>query len=251
MFSSKSIFILAFFVLFPATAFPDTILIKSDIWCPYNCAPDAELPGYIIEISKIIFERAGHRLLYETAPWSRSLRLVQEGNITAIVGVTKNEAPGLVFPEQEFGISVIQFFKRKGFVWKFAGTASLKKVRVGIMGDYEYGAELDAYFEKNADTPNVQIIRAKEPLVINIRKLLRERIDVIPEDKSVFTETARSMGVLDKIENAGIDPIRSKKDLEDSKLYIAFSPENPQSKGYAKLITDGLKADAIIGRVES
>ena len=199
------------------------------------------MPGHIIEISKIIFKRAGHKLIYETAPWSRSLRLVQEGNITAIVGVTKNEAPGLVFPEQEFGISVIQFFKRKGFVWKFAGTASLKKVRVGIMADYEYGTELDAYFEKNANTTNVQIIRAKEPLVINIRKLLRERIDVIPEDKSVFMETARSMGVLGKIENAGIDPIRSKEEFEESRLYIAFSPKNPRSKSYAKLITDGLK----------
>jgi len=59
-------------------------------------------------------------------------------------------------------------------------------VKVGIMADYEYGAGLDAYFEKNGSTNKVQIIRAEEPLVLNVRKLLKGRIDVISEDKSVF-----------------------------------------------------------------
>ena len=249
MLSSKHFIILAVFILFPATAFPDTILLTSDIWCPYNCASDAENPGYAIEIARIIFEKAGHTLQYEVVPWSRSLKLVKEGNSTAVVGVTRNEAPDLVFPEQEFGISVIHFFKRKGFAWKFSGTESLKSVRVGIMADYEYGAGLDAYFEKNANTTKVQIIRAREPLVLNIRKLLGERIDVIPEDKSVFMETARSMGVLDKIENAGIDPIRSRKDLEESKLYMAFSPKDPKSKDYARLLTDGIAQMRLSGEL--
>jgi len=81
------------------------------------------------------------------------------------------------------------------------------------MDDYEYGSELDEYFEKNKDTKMVQIIKAKEPLVLNIRKLLRKRIGVIPEDKAVFISTANSMGVWDKIEDAGIDPINSKEEF--------------------------------------
>jgi len=238
-----------FFILLPATALPDTILLKSDTWCPYNCALDAELPGYTIEIAKRIFEKAGHKLKYEIVPWSRALKLVEEGDITAIVGVTKNEAPELIFPEQEFGISVINFFKRKGFAWTFEGTESLKTVRVGIMDDYEYGSELDEYFEKNKNTKKVQIIKAQEPLVLNIRKLLKERIDLIPEDKAVFIDTANSMGVLDKIEDAGIDPISSKEGLDESKLYIAFSPKNPKSKEYAKLITDGIEQMRLSGEL--
>ena len=151
MLSPRSLIILAVFILFPATAFPDTILLKSDTWCPYNCALDAKLPGYTIEIARKIFEKAGHKLEYEITPWSRALKLVKEDDITAVVGVTRNEAPELIFPEQEFGISDIFFFKRKGFDWVFSGTASLKSVRVGIMGDYEYGAELDEYFRKNTE----------------------------------------------------------------------------------------------------
>ncbi len=166
------------------------------------------------------------------------------------MGVTKNEAPELIFPAQELGISVIHFFKRKGYPWKFAGTASLEKVRVGIMGDYEYGAGLDAYFQRNAHTPKVQIIRTEEPLVINIRKLLKGRIDVIPEDKSVFLETAKSIGVLEKIQEAGIDPITSKKDLDESKWYMAFSPENPKSKEYANLITAGIAQLRLSGELK-
>ena len=249
MLSPRYFVILAVFILLPATAFPDTILLKSDTWCPYNCALDAKLPGYTIEIAKRIFEKAGHKLKYEIAPWSRALKLVKEDDITAIVGVTKNEAPELIFPEQEFGISDIHFFKRKGFDWIFAGTESLKNVRVGIMDDYEYGTELDEYFEKNRNTKMVQIIKAKEPLVLNIRKLLRDRIDVIPEDKAVFIHTANSMGVWDKIEDAGIDPIISKEGLDESKLYIAFSPKNPKSKEYAKLITNGIEQMRLSGEL--
>ena len=245
----KYFMILSVLILLPATAFPDTILLKSDTWCPYNCASDAKLPGYTIEVAKRIFEKAGHKLKYEIAPWSRSLKLVKGGDITAVVGVTKNEAPELIFPEQEFGISAIHFFKRKGFAWNFSGMESIKTVRVGIMGDYEYGGELDEYFEKNRDTEKVQIIRAKAPLVLNIRKLLGGRIDVIPEDKAVFIETANSMGVWNQIEDAGIDLIDSKAELDESKLYIAFSPKNPKSKEYARLITDGIEEMRLSGEL--
>ncbi|MCP4577396.1 MAG: amino acid ABC transporter substrate-binding protein [Deltaproteobacteria bacterium] len=249
MLSLKHFIILSVFILMPATAFPDTILLKSDIWCPYNCASDAELPGYTIEVAKRIFEKAGHKLEYEIAPWSRSIKLVKEGHATAIVGVTRNEAPELIFPEQEFGISVIHFFKRKGFPWNFAGVASLETVKLGIMADYEYGNDLDAYFEKNGNTDKIQIIRAKEPLVLNIRKLLKGRIDVIPEDKSVFIETANSIGVLEKIESAGIDPINSKEGLDEARLYMAFSPRNPKSKEYAKLISIGIEQMRLSGEL--
>ena len=117
------------------------------------------------------------------------------------------------------------------------------------MDDYEYGKELDEYFEKYKNTKKVQIIKAKEPLVLNIRKLLRDRIDVIPEDKTVFIHTANSMGVWDKIEDAGIDPINSEEGLDESKLYIAFSPKNPKSKEYAKLITDGIEQMRLSGEL--
>ena len=249
MFAPKTIIILSLFILMPAIAFSDTILLKSDVWCPYNCDPDSKLPGYTIEIAKKIFEKAGHKIKYEIAPWSRSLKLVKEGRITAVVGVTRNEAPELVFPAQEFGISLIHFFKRKGFPWKFAGKASLETVTVGIMADYEYGGELDAYFEKNRNTPKVQMIRAEEPLVLNIRKLLKGRIDVIPEDKSVFIETANAIGALEKIESAGIDPITSKEGLDESRLYMAFSPKNPKSKEYARLISVGIEQMRLSGEL--
>jgi polar amino acid transport system substrate-binding protein len=249
MFQARHRIIFFLLMLVPATAFADTILLKSDIWCPYNCDPDAPLPGYAIEMAEKIFKKAGHTLKYETAPWSRSLKLVRDGRITAVVGVTRNEAPELIFPKEEFGISVIHFFKRKGYPWKFTGIESLKEVVVGIMAEYEYGAELDAYFERNANTGKVESIRAEAPLILNIRKLLRGRIDVIPEDKSVFLQTARSLGVLEETEDAGVDPIMSREGLDESKLYMAFSPKNPKSKEYAKLIATGIREMRMSGEL--
>lgn len=225
----------------PATTLADTILLKSDLWCPYNCAPDAQLPGYAIEMAATILEKAGHKLRYEVAPWSRALRLVKDGDISAVIGVTKNEAPELIFPDQEIGISVIHFFKRKGDPWKYSGVGSLRDVYVGIMADYEYGAELDAYFKKNKGTTRVQAIKSSTPLLLNIKKLLEGRIDVVPEDKAAFNEMTRSMGVSDRVEDAGMDPITSKAALDESLVYIAFTPKNPRSREYARCISEGIE----------
>ncbi len=251
MVSIKHFIILFISVLIPSTAVSDTILLKSDLWCPYNCAPGSDRPGYAIEIARTIFEKAGHQLTYEIAPWSRALKLAQKGQIAAVVGVSREEAPELVFPEQEFGISVISFFVRKGYAWHFTGVKSLETENVGIMADDAYGTALDAYFKKNRNTDRVQEIRAAEPLLLNIRKLLRGRIDVILEDKAVFIETARSMGVLEKTEYAGIDPIRSEEDLEESKLYMAFSPKNPKSKEYAKILSNGIEEMRLRGELDA
>jgi len=40
--------LLSLFLISPAIA--DTITIRADVWCPYNCEPDSEKPGYMIEI---------------------------------------------------------------------------------------------------------------------------------------------------------------------------------------------------------
>ena len=76
---------------------------------------------------------------------------------------------------------------------------------------------------------------------MNIKKLLKGRIDTIPEDKAVFVNMAHKMGVLDQIEEAGADPILNKDDFESLKIYLAFSPKNPNSKDYAKLLSEGIK----------
>lgn len=222
-------------------AWSETITINSDPWCPYNCAVDSGKPGYMIEVAKAILEKAGHTVVYENMPWPRCIDFVQKGKIDAIVGATKNEAAACIFPDEEFGFTNICFFVKKGNTWQYQGLDSLKQLKIGIQAEYEYGAALDEYFAQNKNTPQVQEVNADEPLVLNIRKLLKARIDVIPEDKSAFLYTAMQLGVSDQVSLAGSVPIESKEDFESRKVYIAFAPDKASSQAYARLFSEGMR----------
>lgn len=119
------------------------------------------------------------------------------------LGATKAEVPDFIFPEEEFGYSITAFFVKKGNQWLYTGIPSLEGLKVGILDEYEYGAGLDEYFEKNKDTSEAQIVRRDDPVGLNIKKLLKGRIDAFPEDKLVFLYNAKEHGVLDQVEEAG------------------------------------------------
>ncbi len=237
----KMIFLTKVCILCSVLASADVITIVSDIWCPYNCEPNSNLPGYAIETTKKIFEKSGHKIQYEINPWSRAIILVRIGKSISIIGATKNETPDFIFPDEEIGISMTHFFVKKESKWQYTGINSLKNIKVGVQGEYEYGVLLDDYFLKHKDTEKVQFIRSEEPLKLNIRKLIVGRVDVIVEDKFVFTNLASYMKVNSKVKVAGLYPIENKKEFNSAKLYLAFSPKHPKSKEYAAILSAGIK----------
>lgn len=223
-----------FLLLFSITSFAETITIVADEWPPYNGEPESELPGYGIEIAKKVFEEAGHKIEYKIVPWARALKETKAGKYTALIGATKDEVPDYIFPDEEFGISENSFFIKKGKDWEFKGVDSLKSVKIGLIKGYAYGESLDAFFELNKK--NSDYVHGKDPLLLNIKKLLAGRIDVIVEDRNVFAQKLKEMGITDKIVRA-----KSVKDQTDSRIYIAFTPKNKNSKEYAEIFTKGIR----------
>ncbi|MBF0231359.1 MAG: transporter substrate-binding domain-containing protein [Desulfamplus sp.] len=74
---------------------------------------------------------------------------------------------------------------------------------------------------------------------------MADRIDVVIEDKSVFEAMAHKMGVLRDVEIAGTLPTD-----ESNYVFIAFSPNNPKSKEYANLITEGVREMRANGKLK-
>lgn len=242
MFQRFGIYTLAcLLVLFSNVIHADTISVKSDEWCPFNCEPGSDRPGYMIEVARIIFQKAGHELTYENMPWSRSIDHARKGKIDAIPGATKGEVPDFVFPEEEFGASMTYFFVKKGTSWKFKDVSSLEGIRIGVQDNYEYGGGLDEYIEKYRDTLSVQVVKSDDPVSLNLKKLIKGNIEAYPEDKLVFLYKAKSMDVLDQVEEAGIIPVDNQEDYEATKIYLAFSPMNPKSPEYARILSEGIK----------
>ena len=77
----------------------DTIIIGADEWCPINCEPGSERPGFLVETARAVFEKAGHNLEYVKMPWSRTLDEVRKGRINGAIGAYFQDAPDFIFPE--------------------------------------------------------------------------------------------------------------------------------------------------------
>ncbi len=187
---------------------------------------------------------------YQILPWNRSIVWCREGKVDAIVGAAKEEVPDFIFPKECMGFSNVYFFVKKGNPWQYQGVDSLKQVAIGIMENYSYGEVLDAYFEENKDTQNVQIVRSIKPLYNNIKKLLAGRIDAIAEEKVVFISLAKDMGVSDQVQEAVMYPVHNVDEIEELKIYLAFSPSNPESIRYSNILSEGINHMRATGKLD-
>lgn len=219
----------------PVSTQADTINLVADEWCPYNCEPGTDEPGYMIEIAQRVFSEAGHTVTYKTLNWSRSVEDTRHGKYDGIVGASKPEAEDFVFPKENLGDSANSFFVTRENNWRYQGMSSIEKVRIAVIKDYEYGTLLDDYIAANkADLKKVQVATGDNALEKNFTKLVHGRVAVVVEDGAVGRYAAKSMGLADKIQLAG-------NDGDASDLYIAFSPQNPNSQNYAKILSQGIE----------
>jgi polar amino acid transport system substrate-binding protein len=229
-------------VLLQCGLMAETITLRADSWEPYNGEPGSEMPGYMIEIANKVFGEAGHKVEYKTLNWARTVKDVESGKIDGAVGAGDDEVEGGILPEEELGVMLNTFYVRKGFDWKYTGLESLKKVKVAIIREYTYDDELDKYFAATKGS-KVQVIGGDDPLTKNFTKLLKSKVDVVLEDRSVADQLAGKMKISDKVEAAGTVG-------DGDKLYIAFSPKKESSKVYAKLLSDGVKKMRASGELQ-
>ncbi|MBF0227079.1 MAG: transporter substrate-binding domain-containing protein [Desulfobacterales bacterium] len=213
----------------------DEITLGADVWCPLNCEPDSNDPGYVVELAKEIFAKSGHTVTYKIIPWARAIKECREGRISGIIGAYVDDAPDFVFPENEIGMIGNSIFTNIDNNWKYTGISSLSTISLGVIRDYAYTEEIDQYIEKYYSEPNrIQIASGKTPLENNINKLNADRMDALIEAEPVFWYTANKMGMKDKLRSAG-------KVGSPAKAYVAFSPSMPKSKEYAKILSDGIE----------
>jgi len=212
------------------SAMADTIEVRADNWCPYNCGAKDVNPGYMIEALKQIFESKGHKINYEELNWARSLQDVRDGKITAVVGAAEEDKDGMVLPKTPFGNSKNCFYGKPGLTWKYEGAASLDKIKVGLVKDYTYGEPFDSYFAKNA-LKNVNVYPGDDAMEANANLAHLGRIDVLIEDHNVvgfFNKTASK-----KLQEYGCQN-------EDGALFVGFSAKNPKAKEFAKIFDEGI-----------
>lgn len=220
------------------------LLVRADMWMPYNGEPDDARPGYMVELIREIFEPLGYHIDYALTSWSRALEECKGGRIHAIIGAGEDRKPDFVFPDEAIGWSGYAWFVRRGFAWTFTGLDSLRGVRLGVCDTCTYDEELDAYIASHRGTEAVQPLAGEDMVQKNIAKLLGDRIDVFYEDPLVVRWELLRREATHMVQLAAMAP-------EDrfERIFMGFSKALPESEHLARLFDEGLRRLRTSGRL--
>ena len=206
--------------------------IRADEWYPINGKPQAERPGFAIEILRQIMRPHGVTLDYRIMPWERSVATVRAGLADCVIGAFRGDAPDFLFSDQALGRGGIHLYVRRGDDFRYVDPASLDGIEIGVIGGYSYGPELDAYLEARAGS-GVQVVKANNGLEQNIRKLLGGRIRATPELDLVMQSKLDEIGRIDDVLEAGAVN-------EAQPMYLACAPSLPSSAEFIARYDQGI-----------
>ena len=230
----------AAFAFSTAAANSATIELRADTWCPFNCEPESEKPGFMVEIAREALALYGHTVNYETMNWARSLEYARHGRIDGVIGTDQGESPDFIFGAPIGTYREAAAF-RPGEASSLDAAEALEGLRIGGITGYEYSDFVAEYVVENADTGLVQLLSGDTALEQNLRKLLAGRVDLVPDERSVLAYTLSSMNIASQVELVGAEQV------ED--LFIAFSPALESSALYAQQLSDGVAQLQKSGRI--
>lgn len=174
----KLIYIFCIFLVVIKNSDGRVIKIASLEWPPFTCALCPE-SGITIPIIKSILEENGDTLETQFVPWSRAIKMVNEGKSDLLWPAWASD----VFGESlELTVPIFQspliVAVRKESKMEVEKIEDLLRYRVGVVQDYGYFPELLKLIKSN---PKKFETVTKD--VMNVEKLKKKRIDAIIIDQ--------------------------------------------------------------------
>ncbi|MDK2779123.1 MAG: transporter substrate-binding domain-containing protein [Pseudomonadota bacterium] len=198
-----------------------------DAWPPFS---DSQGKGYSRELATAAFQSAGITLEVQTVPYARALSMTSAGETDACWNVTRQPSTEatFVFGEVPLFQATASYYYKTGQQRDYRRPADIPDgTRIAVINGYEYGSE----FERHRRRFNlIEVSKQKQILSL----LVNERVDMAIFFDRVFDYTMahshldRSLFIRGELNHV-------------SDIYIAFSPANPQSEKYARLLDDGLR----------
>ncbi len=213
-----------------------SLVIAGDYWCPYNCNPESEHHGFLVELARRALHIYGIDIEYRMMPWGQALEEVESGKIDGIIGLSNPKRRKLVATELPLDYSSSGAFTRVDTEWTYDGTSSLRGKKIGVIMDYVVDESINHYIGSNYTTnPGLFMIEDGANAVIeSIANLLDKEIDVYIEDERVVKHYIQETGLAQSIRSAG------KITKEKLPIYIAFSANIPNIKKYIGYFEEGI-----------
>lgn len=223
---------------FSASVFSQAVSIRSDEWFPMNGSPGADPAGFLIDLAERTFDSVDYKLL----PWQRALEEVKSGKFDCVIGAYKEDAPGFIFPKENWGVDQTGVYVNVEDDWRYTDIHSLLTRKIGIIKGYSYEDEVDALVKERNDV--FKAMSGVDALEKNFKKLLAGRINTLIESEPVANARIKQMGLSNKIKRVGYtnDP---------SPMYIACSPSNPRSQELVDQVDKVIKALRATGEIDS
>jgi polar amino acid transport system substrate-binding protein len=216
---------------------PKTLRLATTEWCPYTCVDSAASDNIIGRYISSVFDGLGIELEIESYPWSRAIVLAENGLVDGLLTAVTSEAPNLLFTSTPTSTYQVCFFVRDS-EWRFNGTMKLKDEQLGIIQNYGYAPEIDAYIADPSNRSHLQVVSGQQGTVRLLRMLLSDRVDIIIEDRLVLAREAQKNNIdIRELKTAGcsqaqpfflaLTPARDFSAELIERLNIAFSePDN-------------------------
>lgn len=205
-----------------------TITLSTLNWEPY-IGEDLKNNGYVAEIAREALAREGYNLEIKFYPWARTVKLAKLGKVDGYFPeyYSAEKEEQFVFSDK-FPGGPLGFFKKKGRNISYDKLENLKSYTIGVVRGYVNTKEFD-----NADYLQKEPARSD---LINIRKLLAGRIDLMVADKFVGKYVLK-----ENLPNKVGDIEFVEPPLEYKPLYVAFGKNNNDYEKYAAAFNRGLQ----------
>jgi polar amino acid transport system substrate-binding protein len=201
-------------------------------WCPFECAEQEAdgLKGYLNELAAAILAADGSALHFVATSYLRGIEMVSSGQADLLVGIAREDAPTLVYPELEQGITGHTFFVKAGNPWRYRGPDSPAELaKIGAMQGYDY-AEFNAFIARNPH--KIELLPGVHRTRRTIQRLIAGRVDAIIADANVIEFQLKRM---DRV--GALVPAGSLAAMQS--VYIAVSPQLPAARELAQRLSRG------------
>lgn len=156
---------------------PEKVVLSEDPWPPYIIGVEGRAPtgGIAIEILQRVFDNLGVNLEMNLYPWTRSLRLVKQGQEDGHILLVSSKA------WDEYMRYSIPFIDDRFLLWtrksdgprvEWQSFAELKPYTIAITNNYSYGSD----FEQAIAEHGLKIL-GSESDELNFKLLLGRRFD--------------------------------------------------------------------------
>ena len=195
------------FISTNAVANNTQLTLATTTWCPYTCASDSYEHGIIGEYVTQLLTQANVDVKIASYPWSRAIALANSQQVDGLLTATPVEAPDLLFSSHPISSYQVCFYSHANSEWEYRLPLKFSGKRLGIIQDYGYGEPLDSYLQSHGNSAEIITISGNNGLERLVHMLVEERLDVLPEDKTVIENLlAQQPGLRSQIMEVGCMP---------------------------------------------